>query len=86
MSDEAKQELRITRTECKYCKRLVCFATDENGKTQVLDLVAPVYEVVDNPIEDVCMRNRYAFVSHFVTCPKRGEAIAAAKAKKKRRS
>jgi len=71
-------DLRITVSRCKYCGRKMAHAIDENGKRQVLDLVAPVYEIDEedeaNPTANVCRRNRRAFVSHFVTCPKRDEA------------
>lgn len=67
-------DLDVKAVACRYCGRKITFAADENGKTQVLDLVSPVYEVVENPVDDACRRNRRAFVSHFVTCPNREDA------------
>jgi hypothetical protein len=45
----------------------VYFVKDENGRTQILDAVAPVFEV-DVP-ESKCRRATGVYVSHFATCP-----------------
>lgn len=66
---------------CKYCNRKVVFLIDSEGKRQILDLVSPVYEVdgadkfgtPEGSGVTHCSRHRGAFVSHFVTCPKRDE-------------
>jgi hypothetical protein len=47
--------------KCKSCGREVIFATSENGKTQILDAVSPVYELQH---ETMAVRSRL----HFVTC------------------
>lgn len=68
--------LQVTR--CQYCDRRVALARDENGKRQILDLVSPVYQITDegaaNPIENICTRDRQAYVSHFATCLERDQA------------
>ena len=63
---------------CKGCGRKVIFAKDENGTTQILDAVAPVYSVLEigppkgvGQSETRCVRSRTTYVSHFVTCSKR---------------
>lgn len=54
---------------CK-CGKKIFFAKDENGKTQVLDLVAPVYvcEGTDLNATGTVRRLPFAYVSHFATC------------------
>ena len=55
---------------CKGCGKQVSFVKDrDSGKIQILDAVAPVYEI---PLEDesVCIRRMGFFVSHFSTCAK----------------
>lgn len=65
----------VKTTQCKGCGRKVIFAKDEEGKTQILDAVSPVYSTdttfVDGTITVV--RDRDAFVSHFITCPDRAK-------------
>jgi hypothetical protein len=57
------------QTTCRGCGKKVFFAIDtENGKTQILDAVAPVYEISSSD-EEVCVRRRDFYVSHFATCP-----------------
>lgn len=53
---------------CRSCGKKVAFMTDENGKTQILDLVAPVYTTTHGGDRD-CRRLKLAYVSHFATCP-----------------
>ena len=62
----------VKTTKCKGCGRAVIFAKDENGTNQILDAVAPVYST-DTTFSDgtiTVARDREAYVSHFVTCPK----------------
>lgn len=51
---------------CRGCGRMVMFLKDEHGRTQILDVVAPVYAHVGTTR---CKRDTMAFVSHFATCP-----------------
>jgi len=78
----------MIRRPCKYCGAPLGFVQDRDGKMQVLDLRSPVYEATQNlegngleGAQEV-VRHRGAFVSHFVTCPKRDEARADAEKRK----
>lgn len=57
---------------CRVCGRRVVFLKDQDGKTQVLDVVAPVYIVTEGG-PGPCARSRAAYVSHWATCPKADE-------------
>lgn len=69
---------------CKGCGREVLFMKDENGKTQILDAVAPTYVVVG---PDRCERTgkdipERVLVSHFATC-RQADRFSAANKKPK---
>lgn len=56
---------------CTACGRPVMFLRDEKGTVQVLDTVAPVYQVLIAAGEGDApgvTRLRSAYVSHFATC------------------
>lgn len=67
-------------SRCKGCGRKVYFLKDEKGTTQILDAVAPCYQIEQYNLtgatpqtvemEVKVTRNRLAFVSHYATCPK----------------
>lgn len=66
----------MSESKCKGCGKKVIWAVDENGTKQILDAVAPVYQLSEsqNPENDPvqrCARAKTAYVSHFVTCPQR---------------
>lgn len=60
-------------SKCKGCERPILYAKDTDGKTQVLDPSAPVYEIWgdDNKAQGskLVKRDRHAYVTHFATCP-----------------
>lgn len=60
-------------SKCKSCERSVLFAKDTEGKTQILDPSAPVFEIWgdDNKAQGskLVKRDRHAYVTHFATCP-----------------
>jgi hypothetical protein len=64
----------MSETTCRGCGRKVVFATDENGKRQILDVVSPCYEITQDDFEGRrCARRKTTYVSHFATCPKASE-------------
>lgn len=59
------------RRRCRVCPTPVTFAADEHGKLQVLDLKAPVYELLP---DGTCRRVQGVYlVSHWSTCSHREE-------------
>lgn len=57
----------MKESRCRTCGKKVSFVKDENGKTQILDLAAPVYTTANEG--EACFRCDHAYVSHFATCP-----------------
>lgn len=57
---------------CRGCGRKVFFVKDADGKTQILDAVAPVWSIQGQP-EPMATREIGSYVSHFSTCPKASE-------------
>jgi len=59
-------------SKCKGCERSVLYVKDTEGKTQILDPSAPVFELWgdDNKAQGTKLvkRDRNAWVSHFATC------------------
>ncbi len=78
-----------SKSTCRSCGKKVLFIKDEKGTTQVLDLVAPVFNLPalqegEDPGDwMLCKRSRSSFVTHFATCPK---ASSHSKRKAKKRN
>lgn len=68
-------------SRCQGCGKKVVFAEDDNGKTQILDAVAPVYHVSKDQTRCIRAEKGKFMVSHFSTCPK---ADQFSKSKKKK--
>ena len=67
---------------CKGCGKKVIFAVDTEGKTQILDAIAPVfYAYVNSSGKNDCVRDEQAFVTHFATCPAANQFSKSAKKK-----
>jgi hypothetical protein len=55
---------------CKKCRCPLTFVTGEGGKPIPLDTRSPVYRIAKDMLgNEVAVRDREAFVSHFCTCP-----------------
>jgi hypothetical protein len=57
-------------TRCKTCGKKITFGRLGNGKLIPLDLVAPVYALLDG---ELATRAESYYVSHFATCPQASE-------------
>lgn len=64
---------RFPRSECRGCGAPIIWGVDEKGQRHPLDAKAPCYLAVQDVRGVHVKRLREAFVSHFVTCPKRDE-------------
>jgi len=78
----------MTTTICRGCGKPVVFAVDEFGKTQILDMRAPVFsvkEAIDGNGNQVLVCNRIekgtCGVTHFATCSHANEFSRNRKAK-----
>lgn len=58
----------LNGTHCKSCAKKIVFISVD-GKVIPVDAVAPVYRLVDDVSNLGWKRDRWAFVSHFATCP-----------------
>jgi hypothetical protein len=57
-------------TPCRGCGKPVLFASTTEGRSIPLDLVAPVYAMIDSSNGRIRARRSTAhLVSHFATCP-----------------
>ncbi len=63
----------MNRRPCRECGTQIFFIQDKHGVTQVLDAVAPVWQVTTDLTGFRHAVRTDAFVSHWSTCPKRDE-------------
>lgn len=62
--------------ECRSCGKKLVWGETEDGKRIPLDSVAPVYQVVGDPLDHEnprVVRASGAYVTHFATCPNASE-------------
>lgn len=59
----------MTEQRCKTCNRKLVWARTAEGKLIPLDVVAPVYTLIEVNGRREAVRTTLHFVSHFATCP-----------------